>query len=415
VRITTGIGCGIRVLAALMSMSGFSLLHAAEVSAPAREPITMWFWGASPADRKALQEALIEPFNRSQSRYRLVIEYRTSVDNDVRIAAIAPVLDTCRQFGHLVCVPPSLCVNGMFYNAAVLAANGWQVPRTRAEVEAIMRAAQRRGMYGSVTGNAGWEPVNEDYVSVFLNQIAGPRLLREVLSGRAAWTAPPMQEAMNELNRWYRAGFLGGNDYFVLNFDSSLSLLHQRRAPFFFAPVFAFQWATAYFQGAEANDLRFAPFPNMNPALPYPLFDVGSAFSLSINAHSHVKDGAAAVLNWIMSRQFVLAISRQWPGYWAIPLVDFPQDPQATGVTRMYYEAMGQITEAVRRGAYGYNVDAYFPDVTKALLGQDLEAVWLGQETSDQMLQRAGRALARERSRGATLSDIPLPDFKEKP
>jgi len=224
-----------------------------------------------------------------------------------------------------------------------------------------------------------------------------------------------MQEAMNELNRWYRSGFLGGSDYFVLNFDSSLSLLHQGRAPFFFAPVFAFQWATAYFQGAEANDLRFAPFPNMNPALPYPLFDVGSAFSLSINAHSHVKDGAAAVLNWILSRQFVLAVSRQWPGYWAIPLVDFPQDPQATGVTRRYYEAMEQITAAVRRGAYGYNVDAYFPDVTKALLGQDLEAVWLGQETSDQMLQRAGRALARERSRGATLSDIPLPDFKEEP
>jgi len=111
----------------------------------------------------------------------------------------------------------------------------------------------------------------------------------------------------------------------------------------------------------------------------------------------------------------VLAVSRQWPGYWAIPLVDFPQDPQATGVTRRYYEAMEQITAAVRRGAYGYNVDAYFPDVTKALLGQDLEAVWLGQETSDQMLQRAGRALARERSRGATLSDIPLPDFKEEP
>jgi raffinose/stachyose/melibiose transport system substrate-binding protein len=54
-----------------------------------RATITMWFWGASPAYRQALQEALVIPFNSRQEKYRLVIEYRTTVDSDVRIAAIA--------------------------------------------------------------------------------------------------------------------------------------------------------------------------------------------------------------------------------------------------------------------------------------------------------------------------------------
>ena len=49
----------------------------------------MWFWGASPANRQALEDALVKPFNSRQSQYRLVVEYRTTVDNDVRIAAIA--------------------------------------------------------------------------------------------------------------------------------------------------------------------------------------------------------------------------------------------------------------------------------------------------------------------------------------
>jgi len=127
-----------------------------------RATITMWFWGASPAYRQALDEALVKPFNRQQTQYRLVIEYRTTVDSDVRLAAIAnrgpdiiytsgpgdvsplaragkleplepyakkygwndrllaPILNTCREYSHLYCVTPSLCVNGMFYNKAVL-------------------------------------------------------------------------------------------------------------------------------------------------------------------------------------------------------------------------------------------------------------------------------------------------------
>jgi hypothetical protein len=138
--------------------------------------------------------------------------------------------------------------------------------------------------------------------------------------------------------------FSAASDYFLLNFDSSLALLHQGRAPFFFAPSFAFQWATNYFQGADADDLGFAPFPNMNPALPYPIYDPGSAFTLSINANSRVKDGAAEVLNWILSSRFVLDISHAWPGYWSIPLKSFPRDPTATGLVRTYYQSMADIT-----------------------------------------------------------------------
>lgn len=442
-----------RLLGVLLALSTASLIRASSEAEAERQVVTMWFWGASPINRQALQNALVDPFNRSQSRYQLVIEYRTSVDYDVRIAAIAnrgpdivytsgpsdvqplaragklepmdryaaqygweqrlltPVLNTCRQFGHLYCVPPSLCVNGMFYNKAVLRANGWSVPKTGGQVEAIMRAAQAKGLYASVTGNGGWEPVNEDYISVFLNQVAGPFVFHDVLSGRAAWTSGPMLNAMTELDRWYRAGFLGGGDYFLLNFDSSLALLHQGRSPFFFAPSFAFQWATNYFQGADADDLGFAPFPNMNPALPYPIYDPGSAFTLSINANSRVKDGAAEVLNWILSSRFVLDISHAWPGYWSIPLKSFPRDPTATGLVRTYYQSMADITDAVQSGAFGYNVDAYLPDATKELLGEDLEAVWLDQERPDQMLQRAARVYARESSRGALLHDIPTPHF----
>jgi raffinose/stachyose/melibiose transport system substrate-binding protein len=436
-----------------LTLGLLGLVGPAIAASGARATITMWFWGASPAYRQALQEALVQPFNDRQDRYRLVIEYRTTVDSDVRIAAIAnkgpdiiytsgpatvsplaragkldpletyagrygwndrllaPVLNACRQYGRLYCVTPSLCVNGMFYNKAVLRQNGWAVPKSRREVESIMQAAEAKGMYASVTGNSGWQPVNEDYISIFLNQMLGPAKVHDLLTGNLKWSARDVEAAMTELDRWYKAGYLGGNDYFVLDFESSLALLHQRKSPFFFAPTLSFQWAADYFEGPEADDLGFAPFPSMTPGLPYPIYDVGSAFTLSINANSTVKDGAAQVLNMILSPEFVVAISKRWPGYWSIPLVDFPHDATATGIVKSYYDSMAEISAAVKSGAFGYNVASYFPNATKDLLSQDLESVWLDQETVHDMLIRADRVFAKERTRGVVIDDIPPSHF----
>ena len=49
----------------------------------------MWFWGAPPNLQEALQRALVDPFNASQNRYTLEVEYRNTVDSDVRVSVIA--------------------------------------------------------------------------------------------------------------------------------------------------------------------------------------------------------------------------------------------------------------------------------------------------------------------------------------
>jgi raffinose/stachyose/melibiose transport system substrate-binding protein len=422
--------------------------------AVARQKISMWFWGASPAYQQALQDNLVTPFNRSQNQYDLQIEYRISVDNDIRVAAIAgrgpdliytsgpsnvmplakagklepldaydhiygwserllpALLNTCRQAGRLYCMAPCLATIGMFYNKAVLAENGWAVPRTGKEVEAIMRAAQAKGMYASVTGNAGWQPVNEDYVTVFLNQIAGPDYLYSLLTGHGDWTSPSMVSAMTELKRWYQSGFLGGSDYFALGFDSALELLQRRRSPFLFGPSYIYQWAGIYFQGADADNLGFAPFPQLNPSMPYPIYSIGSPFTYSINANSKVKDGAAMVLNTMMSPAFAVAMAKVWPGYWAIPLKHFPADPSARGITKSYYQAMDVITGAVDKGRFGYEIYSFFPSLSADIFIQDVEAVWVDRESPQQMLKKVGRAFADKYKRGLTQQVTPA-TFRE--
>jgi raffinose/stachyose/melibiose transport system substrate-binding protein len=413
-------------------LTAAALVAVMSTAAIAREPVTLWFWGAPPNLQDAFQKVLIDPFNASQDKYELQIDYNNDVDNNVRVAVLAgqgpdlvytsgpsyiaplakagaleplddyskkygwgdrllkPVLDTCNLLGHLYCMPPSLISDGMFYNKALLKEKGWEVPKTVAELETEMKAAQAAGLYASVTGNKGWQPVNENYTSIFINNIVGPQKFYDILANGGTWDSPEMKKAVDESARWFNAGYLGGKDYFSLNFDQSISLVSQKKSPFFFAPSIGFQWATNYFTGPTADDFGFAPFPQMDASVPYPVYDLGVAFTLSINAHSKVKDGAAAVLDYIFTPKFAGDIAKVWPGYWGIPLKQFPTDPSATGLTKSFLDAMATMTAAVDKGTFGYKIGTFFPPATGEIMFKDIESVWLGKETSDDMLKKAG-------------------------
>lgn len=296
----------------------------------------------------------------------------------------------------------------MFYNKALLAEKGWAVPKTLAEVETIMKAAQAEGLYASVTGNKGWQPVNENYASIFINNMVGPAKFYAILAEGAPWDSPEMKAAIAESSRWFNAGYLGGKDYFSLNFDQSISLVHEKKSPFFFAPSIGFQWATNYFKGDQAGDFAFAPFPQLDASLPYPVYDLGVAFTLSINANSEVKDGAAAVLDMILSADFAKNMAQVWPGYWGIPLKQFPADPNATGLTKSFLEAMADMTAAVDKGTFGFKIGTFFPPATGEIMFKDIEAVWLGKMTADDMLAKAGTTYTDEKAKGL-VQDLPKP------
>ncbi|MEF2071973.1 ABC transporter substrate-binding protein [Consotaella aegiceratis] len=427
-----------------------ALLVATASPAFAQEKVSLWFWGAPPNLQDALQKTLVDPFNESQDKYQLEIEYLNDVDNDVRVAVLAgegpdlvytsgpsyiaplaqagvlepldayaeqygwadrllkPVLDTCQQLDHLYCMPPSLISDGVFYNKALLDEKGWAVPKTLDEAETVMKAAQADGLYASVTGNKGWQPVNENYASIFINNLVGPQRFYDILSTGKGWQDDDMVKAIEESKRWFEAGYLGGDDYFSLNFDESISLVSQKRAPFFFAPSIGFQWATNYFTGDQAGDFAFAPIPQMDESLPYPIYDLGVAFTLSINANSEVKDGAAAVLDRIFSPEFATEIAKVWPGYWSIPLKEFPSADGTTGLTKSYLEAMADMTKAVDAGTFGFKIGTFFPPATNQVMFEDIESVWLGRMTAEDMLAKAAKTYKDEMDKGLT-QDLPKP------
>ena len=422
-------------------------------SGEARQKLVMWFWGAPPAHQKTMTQVLVDGFNGSQSKYTLSVTYDNNVDKNVQVALAAnkgpdvvyssgpsyaaayaaegkladmtpyaqkygwkdslldPMYQSGTQNGKLYSLPNSINTYGVFYNKKVLAQLGVQPPATFADLTADMDKAKAAGLYASVTGNKGWKPVNLDYASIFLNHDAGPGPVYDAVEGKTPWTDPAIVKAVDDSAAFYSSGYLAGKDYSNLNFDQSMQLLSVGKSPFFFAPTLAFQFATDHFNDAAKNtdDLGFVAFPNVSSGLTAPIYTLGTTAALSVNGNSANKDGAAEVINYMMSQKFFTDMTKTWPGYWGVPLKTLSGvDPsQFTGLSAVYVKALQDMNTAVASGNFGLDISTFFPPGTQTAL-TDIDTVWLGKSSATDFLKRVQTAYDKDKASGL-LAPVPQP------
>lgn len=438
---------GIRVLGAGLAAMAVVLSACSGGSSSAaggRQTLQLWFWGASPQQQKTMQSVLVDGFDKSQSKYHLEVTFNNAVDKNVQVALsankgpdivygsgpsfsaayavqgkladmtpyaekygwkdriLAPMYDSGTVNGKLYSLPNSLENLGIFYNKKVLDKLGVGVPTTFVELTADMDKAAKAGMYPSVTGNKGWKPVNQNYISMFLTHVAGGKAVYDALQGKIKWTDPKIVEAVNDSADFYKKGYLGGKDYANLNFTESMQLLAQGKSPFFFGPTLAFQFASDYFNDAAGNtsDLGFAPFPNVTAGLPSPSGTLGTTASLSINANSSNKDGAAEVIDYMMSEKFAQEMNKTWPGYWGVPLKNWDLDPASyTGLSKEFVQSVTDTVDMVSTGDYGFFAGTFFPPAT-ATAFTDVDGVWLGTESATDFLKKVQSTFDDEKAKG---------------
>jgi len=454
------------VLVGLMALVVISSVFASgQAESAKREQITMWFWGAAPEYRIALEEALIKPYNASQDKYELVITYDNAVDNNIatslaadagapdivygsgpafvsqyaqagKLLDLSPyaakygwsdrILDPIYKAGKvgdkLFSLPGGTITMGVFYNKKVLDALRAKdstlskaAPATLAELEAFMDAAHKNGYYASVTGNKGWKPVNENYSTIFMNAIAGPENVYKAVTGQMSWTDPVFQKAVEKSAQWYQKGYFSGRvqnnnltiDYSNLNFDESCQLLAADRAAFFVGPSMAFQFLNPYFQGEKAKDLGFVVFP-MDPSIKNQSYVLGTVNSFSIWAKTKYPEEAAKIIDMMMTSSFAQTLAKVWPGYWALPLKEFK--PDTTGyslLSQEFVKTVQAMYAAVDRGDFGIHISTFFPPLTQAAM-IDIDRVWLKDQSSADFLKNVASEYAKDAARGS-IPNIPIP------
>ena len=419
-------------------------------TAEGKKEITMWFWGTSDYQRTAMEKYLVEGFNASQDEYTLSVEYRASVDNDITVALsggggpdiiygsgpafvagyaaqglllnldsysqqygwkdrlVDAYYDLCTTNGSLYSLPGALSGIGVFYNAKLLEDNGWAVPTTYDELVAVMDQAIAKGLHGGIIGAKDWRYTNDWPVSMLFASVAGPEAVYKCLTGEQKWNSPEITEATEELVKWYNAGYFGGEDYWNVDANESCQMLLDGGTPFFFAPLNGFQWLKNVATSEEQlADIGFMPSKNSDS----PAVMLGSVCTFSINAKSENPDGAAAVMDYMMTADFASSMSAEWPGYWGLPLKDLTSmDTSAfTGLSVQYMKACADTIDALNSGSFGYMASGCFPAVTYETC-IDIDTVWLGSQSVSDFLDAMDAAYAEDVAAGSVIP-VPQPTF----
>ncbi|WP_373214493.1 ABC transporter substrate-binding protein [Ruminococcus sp. 5_1_39BFAA] len=442
------------VLTAAMLGSGFST-QAVMADEGEKEEISLWFWGAEPYAQEAMQKFLVDEYNASQDQYKLTVEFRPSVDSDMTTALAAnegpdivygsgpafvmplveagklepmdtyaeeygwadriltPYYESGTVNGKLYSLTNGISTMGVFYNTKVMEDNGWEIPTTIEEMEAIMDEALEKGMYASVTGNKGWQPVNENYASLFLTHVATPETVYKCLTGEESWVNDDVKAAIEKSKEWWDKGYLAGDDYVNLNFSESLQLLADERAPFFIGPSIAFQWAASYFVDDKAENIAFIPFP-ATEQVPDETYTLGAACTLSINANisQEHKDEAAKIIDIMMSPEFTQKMTEAWPGYWGTPLKDLStiDTSNMSYLSKSFMEVVQNVSDAVNKGNFGYYDNVFFPAATQQRI-VNIDEVWFETTSVDDYVESIDTEFQEEFEKGL-VPPIPEPGTK---
>jgi len=416
-----------------------------------RKVISMWFWGTAPFQRDAMEEHLVNAFNNSQDRYTLEVEYRSSVDDNISVALSAnkgpdivygsgpafvsgyagagkfvnldkyaeqygwrdrlldPFYEACTIDGSLFSIPGALTTTGVYYNQKVLDDNGWPVPATIEEMEAIMDEAIEKGMYASVTGAKGWRPTNECFINITVNHLAGPEILYKSLTGEIDWTSDEMKASLEKCNEWYQKGYFAGNDYFNFDYNDAAQMMADGKSPFWFGPLNIFQFIQKVATPEQAENIKFMAFPNFNKDLPDPTYDIGCICSFSVNAASENPDGAAEVLNLMLTPEFSANMSLEWPGYWGMPIKNLKDVDVSgsVGMSESYLATCFSIIETVEKGNFGYAAATFYPPSTFQRF-VDIDTVWEGVATIDELVEEIDQAYKDDAAQNL-VPPIPMP------
>lgn len=438
------------LLAVLMIASLCTTVAMADETSERKE-LTMWFWGTSDYQRVAMDTYLVEGFNNSQDEYTLSVEYRASVDNDIVVAlsggegpdiiygsgpafvagyaaegllvnmdsyaeqygwkdrVVDAFYDLCTVDGSLYSLPGGLSGIGVFYNKALLEENGWAVPTTFEELTGVMDKAIEAGLYGGIIGAKDWRYTNDWPISMLLASVAGPEAVYNVLTGAQKWNSPEIAAAVEEMNTWYQKGYIGGDDYWNYDANECSMLLANGETPFFFAPLNGFQWIKNVATEEQMAQIGFMPIPSKQTGEPAVM--IGSVCTFSINANSEYPDGAAAVLDYMMTADFASQMTSEWPGYWGLPVKELASMNPAdyTGLSVPYLQACIDCIDALNAGNFGYMASGCFPAVTYET-SIDIDTVWFGDKTVDEYLDSLDAAYAEDVAAGSVI-DVPKPTF----
>ena len=405
----------------------------------AQDRVTWWYEQATPDQQELIQQNIVEPFNKANADYNLIVDYRgNELDKQLRVALLSgngpdvvytpgpsyvapmaqngqllalddyaakygwvdkvlPVFLKMGEYdGTLYALPKTYETVGLFYNKTLFDKNGWKAPQTLDELETLADAMLEVGVTPFAAGNADWRGANEWFVTLALNAVAGPDNLNKALRGEMPWTAEPFVKAIDRLNAWWQKGYFGQNYFSLTSSEQAADMMASGRAGMMPSGTWQFQNVATYGE-KDGSEAGFVGFPSASGDPVFPL-GVGSTFSIAAKAND--PDGAAAAINYIFSPEVYGSMNSAWQGEWNIPLKDISHVKMGDNVTPLFTETMKKLSTSVNDGNYGYTTWTFLPPATDNYLINGIEQVWLNKATTADFLAKLDESFQKELKSG---------------
>lgn len=287
--------------------------------------------------------------------------------------------------GKLYSIPDEIETLVLYYNTAVFEKQGWQPPKTWADVAKICEQAQAAGIICFAHGNADWRPANEWFVGEYLNHVAGPDKVYQALSGQIPWTDPDFVAAIELLNEHQQKGwYMGGLEYYyTTGWDDYIHALISGEA----AMKIEGTWvAGALIEAVETgeygeNDWDWVPVPSMTGEA---IYDLGIGHTWSVNQKTQNPEAVVKFLTYMFSPEVQARRFRECDLVPAPIRLD-PSDLE--GIDPRVAGMIAALSEASAAGDYGYTTWTFWPPKSDVYIYEEIEKVWSGEITPLQYLE----------------------------
>ena len=297
--------------------------------------------------------------------------------------------------GELYSIPKNYETMIYFYNKTLFEENGWSTPNTLEEVESLAAKIKAKGMNVYAYGSAGWQPTHEHLVGNYFNTYAGPENVYKALIGEKKWTDPEFVEAIELLRKhMVDEGYWSGNleTYYSLDWDDFNNEFATRGSAMLMIGTWGFNVTATNF-GESSDDWDWNPLPILNSqAGSAPNYQLATGGTMSINAASKNADGAAKVIDWILSdkaRALKVTGSLGY-GAWLLPL-KYTESDFDSNIDPRQKRFLTEFAEASDSGNYGYTTWTFYPNDPGVHIWKDMEVVWAGDITPLEFMEESQR------------------------
>lgn len=211
-----------------------------------------------------------------------------------------------KQYGEgtLYGISLSSEIVGVYYNKKMFADNGWTLPKTFEEFDALLKTIKDKGITPLALGIASDAGPAIHYYSAIQHLLVTRQWVDDFVYGRnnVSFEIPENQQAGEKLMEWVKAGYFT-EGYEGITGDDMAKLYSQGKA----AMLVSGNWWANVLVAADPNNWGFFPLPGYAGKDAMAIGGLG--LMLSINKDTKNPDLAAEYINYLVSEKSADAIA----------------------------------------------------------------------------------------------------------